>query len=540
MMSILKKTPKVPVKQHRDSEQGYLIVVAVVVATILIGLSTALASLVSSKYAKTAENNTVVNALYAAEAGVTDTVAQLNTYGVFSGYPDSSRKVLYSSAERGRAEYSTTVTDNGNNTITVTSTGYLHNRHTAATNSQESAKRTVRAVLQRNEVPAPGNILAGAGGLGVKGAVYSYYGWSGSPATHGVIFSRGKISLNNSTAVLGSAEKAMEIKAGNVGCGNATNWPQPCGPGSQPITLSNNARIYGTVCANDQTNASNILPGSVGEGLIAGCTVPASQRMQFHKQSFTSKMTTTWTGSAASCNVGFGSSVTRTVEANTKIVGDVTIDGGTAYGGDCKIYVKGDVYITGNLRIVGNSKVYVADEAGTRKPRIIVNGKVTIDLSQQNTGIFKNSQGTPMGIMGFWATNYANSSSCSRSDTCTTLSSAEAYSSAYRDLSTSGGVFSGTWQSTANDAVVIKSAEGGSLAGLVAYAYFGVLFYEAAAGVTVAGIGGEGLAVSLCGMNAFNCYIDTQPRGLLVMDDLPFSGVLMLASYKLLDYQQVY
>jgi len=526
---------------RRDSERGYLIVVAVVVATVLIGLSTALAGIVSSKYAKTAENNTVVNALYVAEAGVTDTVAQLNTYGTFSGYPDNARKVLYSTAERGRAEYSTIVTDNGGNTITVTSTGYVYNRNTAAAGSKESAKRTVRAVMQRNEIPAPGNILAGAGGIGIKGATYSGASYYGSPATLGVVFSRGKIGLNGSTAVLGSTTKSLEVKAGNVGCGNTTNWPQPCGSGSQPITITNNARIYGTVCANDQTNSTNIFPGPIGEGLKVGCTVPAAQKMQFNKQSFTSKMNpTTVTGTAASCNPGYGGAITRTYEADTKIVGDVTIDGGSKYYGDCKVYVKGDVYIDGNLTITGDSKIYVSDDVGTRKPRIVVNGKVTIDLDETNTGIYRNAQQTPMAIMSFWATNYPNTSSCSRSDSCTTLSSAEAYATAYRDLTAGGALFAGVWQNSNSDAMRVKSVKGAVLDGLIGYAYFGVLFYETAAEVQVAGIGGEGLAVALCGTGTFSCFYDYSPKGLVVVDETPFSGVLMMASYRLLDYQQIY
>ncbi len=540
-MNIFKQTNKRLVRQRRDSEQGYLIVVAVVVATILFGLSMALAGLVSSKYAKTAENNSVVNALYAAEAGVTDTVAQLNTQGIFSGYPNNARKVLYSTPERGRAEYSTTVTDSGGSVIAVTSTGYIYNRNTAAAGSQESAKRTVRVVLQRNEVPAQGNILAGSGGIGIKGVALAPSGQFGSMTTTlGVVFSRGKIGMTQTTAILGSTDRSMEVRVGNIGCGNATNWPQPCGSGSQPITLQNGARIYGTVCANNQTDATNILPGPVGEGLKPGCTVSSSQRMQFHKQSFTSKMTNTITGNAASCSPGFGGAITRTYEPNTKINGDVTIDGGNKNFGDCKVYVKGDVYITGNLNIVGDSKIYVSEDAGSRKPRIIVNGKVLIDIEYPATGIYKNSQGTPMGIVSFWAQNYANSSSCSKSDTCANISSSEAYASVYRDLTSMGSLFGGTWASSVNDATRVRSVENGVLDGLVGYSYFGVTFFETGAGVHVAGIGGEGLAVSLCGASPFGCLINTTPKSLVVVDDSPFTGILMLSSYKLLDYQQVY
>jgi len=525
---------------RRDSERGYLIVVAVVVATVLIGLSTALAGIVSSKYAKTAENNTVLNALYAAEAGVTDTVAQLNTYGTFSGYPDNARKVLYSSTDRGRAEYSTTVTDNGGSTVTVTSTGYVYNRNTAAAGSQESAKRTVRAVLQRNEIPAQGNILAGAGGIGIKGAAYSFSSYYGSPATLGTVFSRGKIGLNNSTAVLGSTTRSLDIKAGNIGCGNSTNWPQPCGAGSQPITLTNGARIYGTVCANDQTNSANILPGPIGEGLKVGCTVSAAQRLQLNKQSITSVATNPMTAAAASCSVGFfGPNQTRTYEANTRIDGNVTL-ASASNNYRCTIYVKGDVYIKGSLTLTGGVQLRVHDDAGTRKPRIIVNGKVTIDVDRAGGGVYKNTQGTPLAIVGYWSTDNSTSTGCSFDDNCSTLSTAHAYNSAYRDLTSGGSLFGGIWQSTANDAVVIKSVEDGTFEGLIAYSYFGVLFYEAAAGVTIAGVGGEGLSVSLCGSGTFSCFMDYKPRGLLVTDDTAFAGVLMQASYKLLDYQQVY
>lgn len=517
----------------RKGEQGYLIVVAVVIATTLIGLSTALISIVASKYAKTAENNAVVNTVYAAEAGISDTIARMNTEFNFPGYPENARKVLYSSTERGRAEYATTVTNNGNNIFTITSNGYYYQTSTTPSSSSPTQKRTVRVVAQRSERPIKENIVAGSGGLAIQGwstNPASWWGGGDHPGITGSVYSRGKISVKTgsalSKATIGNPTTSVNVVAGNVGCGTAADWPRPCGPSSPPLAVSGGT-IYGTVCATDQVSSTGILNGPTGAGLVAGCEAPTYKKPRFDKASHAAAMSTTITGSAASCSNG-----SRTYANNTQINGNVTISGFGFFG--CTVYIQGDVYIKGSLTISGSGKVVVSDSAGTRKPRVVVNGKTVVGFMSNGGGVFANSQGTPLALLGFWSTD----SACSNSDSCTEISRAHAFNSSYRNDSNLDQMWANVLVDP-NLALIIVGDTNAQLGGLMAYSYFGIAVYGKSGVTDMYGLGGEAVYINDCAyLTAGSCSFASS--GMNVKGIAPYEGILHYDQYSILDYQQVF
>jgi hypothetical protein len=148
--------------------------------------------------------------------------------------------------------------------------------------------------------------------------------------------------------------------------------------------------IYGTVCATNQTSygpnpSKNILPGATGQGLVLGCVAPAVEQPAFDKPAFVA---------ATAAITGAGSSNTytcqswpfdRTWPAKLKLTGNVSVDG------SCNVVIKGDTYITGDLTIGGASKITVDNSAGTVRPKIVVDGKITVGGSGQ---VIANSSGT--------------------------------------------------------------------------------------------------------------------------------------------------
>jgi hypothetical protein len=94
---------------------------------------------------------------------------------------------------------------------------------------------------------------------------------------------------------------------------------------------------------------------------------------------------------------------------NLQLNGDVDI------GGSCNIRVYGDTYITGDLDIGGAATITVDDSAGTDRPVVIVDGKITIGGSAD---MVANSQGTGIHFISFEST-----ASCGSN--CTSLSGNE-------------------------------------------------------------------------------------------------------------------
>src|SRR3989344_9149114 len=169
------------------AQEGYLLVLVIVIAAALMTIAVALMSVSSIKYAKTSSDGDTASAVYAAEAGVTDTLNRLNQSNTFAGY--STKKQFYSSNEKGKADYTTAVAPGADGTLIVTSIGYVYATPSSTT---PAASRTVKAILTKDKTPITENVLAGSAGLTMSGL---YFPWFGQPTAmqKSSVYSRGKI-----------------------------------------------------------------------------------------------------------------------------------------------------------------------------------------------------------------------------------------------------------------------------------------------------------------------------------------------------------
>ena len=74
-----------PVAARTKEERGYLLVLVMVTSIALMTIAVALMSVSSTKYAKTSSDGDAANAVYIAEAGISDTLNRINQNNTFTG-----------------------------------------------------------------------------------------------------------------------------------------------------------------------------------------------------------------------------------------------------------------------------------------------------------------------------------------------------------------------------------------------------------------------------------------------------------------------
>jgi Tfp pilus assembly protein PilX len=391
-----------------NNQEGYLLLLVIAISFVLMGLGLSIISVTSSKYARTTRDIDSSKAVYAAEAGISDTLAQLNSSASFTGF--STKKTFYSGADTGKAEYTTSIVQNATDgTATITSTSYLSRNPSDTT---PFTTKTVKVIALKTKVPITENVIAGSAGFTISGGYIPWFGQATS-MNKGSVYSRGKIRLNGTATSIGTTTDSARVTAANLGCGTTANFPQQCASNDPPITLgggsifsSGMGNIYGSVCATNQTSTTNIFPGPTGTGLQAGCIAPDYGMPYFDKKAFTDTKILPMLPAVASCPLfGIGAPIWLD---NSRIMGSVSLTG--SYFTPCTATLTGDVYIKGDLTIGSNARINVSTTLGSRKPVIVVNGKV--NLQGDAIGIFANSSNSPVTIISFSSTN----TSCSNSD----------------------------------------------------------------------------------------------------------------------------
>ncbi len=508
----------------RNPQQGYLLILVMAVSIVMVVLSISIISISSTKYAKTTADIDAANAIYTAEAGVSDTLAQLNLNGTFTGY--TTKKQFYGSNDQGKAEYTTTVTDNGNKTLTISSTAYMSRRTTDAT---PFTTKVVKALIVETETPVIENVIAGAAGLDMSGSFFPWYGQP-SAMTKGMVYSRGKINLNGSATSIGTATDSARVTATNIGCGTTANWPQPCASNDPPLVFSGGSyffggsgSIYGSVCATNQPSAANIYPGPTGTGWQSGCIAPDYGLPYFDKKAFTSKqiIPALPIPPLTGCLL-FGPTSPQWLD-HQRIVGNITIQGNF---GACNVTIYGDVYIQGNLTLGSGGKITVADSLGSRRPTIVVNG--TVSLAGNSNGIFANGSNTPLTIISFSSTNAGRSNDDNYSDS---LSSTDLYNSSVIPVN---NYFGGAARAITVGGGCCSGSDTADYSGLAVYSYYGSTLYSMSGNHSLRGIGGQQVSISPGGNFSFT------GGTLSVTDTSPFSWVLGRTKYQIGDYLQTY
>ncbi len=380
-----------------NDQKGVVLPTVLVLGFALSIIGFSLLSYSTSQHSLIIHNTYVTNTLNAAEAGIEFSLNSLNEDTSFAGY--TSEQELFNNPDQGRGVFTTTVEDiAGSNAKTITSVGKTYRYNS----SNVESTRTIKATAVGTGSPGP-SVYTGPGGLILGGS---------ANITNSDVFVNGYIDMNGSSKI-GTQSQPVNVNVAHYNCPAGENpgptYPEVCSSG-EPISFEYSTTIYGTVCATNQTSTGprpggNILPGDGGEGLKPGCTTPPVSTPTYDKANQVSEVEETGEGNSNTyvCN---NPPFNRTWPANLQLNGDVNI------GGSCDINVLGNVYITGDLDIGGAATITVDDSAGTDRPVVIVDGKITIGGSAD---MVANSQGT-----GIYFISFESLASCGSN--CTDLS----------------------------------------------------------------------------------------------------------------------
>jgi Tfp pilus assembly protein PilX len=434
-----------PLGQPALNQRGMILVSVMVISVVLAIIGFSLVSAVASQYRLANDDVYADNALQVAEAGIEQSIEQLNEDDNFAGYPSS--QTLFNNGAQGIGQFTTTITastDDSNAKIIV-STGKVYYYGQP---DKPIAKRSIK-VTAVGTSSSGYSVHTGPGGLILGGS---------ARVTNSTVYVNGSIKMTGTSAI-GTQSQPLQVYVGNYECptGGGATFPQLCNDGTQPISLAWSTSIYGTVCATGQTNTgpnNNIQGGNGGQGLVPGCTAPQVSTPTYDRAAQIAAVTTTKSATDTDINCSQWRSpdgFKRTWPANLKITGNVNL------ASSCDLTLTGNVYITGNLTIGGAAKLTVADSLGTTRPVIIVDGTISAGGSGS---MVTNASGTGIEFISFKSTASCNPN-------CTSVTGNDLYNSQKQQTVTVNGAT--------------------NLAGMVFDAYWGK--------ITISGSGNVGAAI---------------------------------------------
>jgi len=395
---------------------GSFMAAALIIILVLTAIGFSLAEVVTTQYAHTQRNVHLANSLLVAEAGIEQSIQMLNQDDNFTGY--ATPQEFIASDGKTRAVYSTTIVEaNAGSSKIITSLGQVFSVNDTV-NPLSSKKIRVTIVGTESDGYS---VQTGPGGLILTGS---------ASITNSDVYVGGTLTLQGASRI-GTSTNPLNVNVANIACppgsSPGASYAIACGNSTQPISLAQSTKIYGTVCATGQTSTgpnNNIQGGTTGQGLLPNCVAPDVEQPSFDRAAHIASMTTT---ASATSNTYTCQSwpFDRTWPANLRLNGNVTING------SCNIVLSGNAYITGDLNIGGASKITVSNTLGTTRPVILVDGKITINGSGQ---LNANSSGT-----GIYFITTKSNASCGSA--CTTITGNELKNTqSYETINVGGGV----------------------------------------------------------------------------------------------------
>lgn len=461
-------------QKHQD-ERGLILLSIMLIAGALMIIAIPLISVTAGQYKVTRNNTFVANSLLVAEAGVEQSVKQLNVDDNFAGY--TSEQQFFNNTTQGRGVFTTTITNSASdaNAKVITSTGKVYR---SASATKPMSTRIVKATAVGTQSQSY-SVHSGPGGLIMGGA---------ARITNSDVYVNGTIRMDGG-AQIGTDSKPAKVDVANYNCPSSggPTYPSLC-TGSQPIFMPDwsSVAIIGTICATGQTqskfpnsqynyNQPQIRAGSGGgHGLQVGCTASQVNQPTYNRSGHTAAVTTTKPSSDSSIDCtqySHTQNFDRTWPANLKITGDMNV------GSACNLIITGNVYITGDLTLGGAAKITVADSVGAKRPVVIVDGTIRAGEAAQ---LIANSSGTGIEFISF-------KSSASCSPNCTNLSGNDLKTSSERTTVTIGG--------------------GASLPGMLFNAYWGKIVVTGAG--NVGSVSGQTVDMSGAGTITFGTTLSS-------------------------------
>lgn len=310
-----------------------------------------------------------------ADAGLDYGMQQITASTVWAG---TGGDVVFDTLNNVKTTYNVTVSDVNADKKIMTSVAKLYRPSTSTT---PQTTITINADL-RKVTGGNFSIVTGVGGLIMENS---------SKVLGGNVYVNGTVYLKN-TAQIGLLTTPVTLNVAHQSCPEPPDatYPRLCASGEngQPITIENTAHIYGTVNANNQTSTA----GMTNPGLIGSSGVPTLPLPPHDRNAQKAAVTSTQTGSAASCTANNG---TNTWPANLKINGDVIIEK------NCVVTMQGDVWVTGKLDLKNSGKIVVSNSLGATRPNLMTDGS---KASLNNTStIQNNSSGTGIQLISYFS-----------------------------------------------------------------------------------------------------------------------------------------
>lgn len=379
-----------------NNQSGVALLPLVIAVPFMIVIATYFMDLAIASFKLAKRDQMHTHAQLTTDAGIDYALDQLNQNTNWTG---TGSEIQLHNDGQVRTTYEVTVTTNSSESKTLTAIGRTY-RPVGALSPESSV--TIEVEVRSITTGGSFSLVTGVGGL---------YMENSAKIVGGDVLVNGEINMKNSAQIGLTTNPIEDIQVAHQNCplGGGAGYPQLCGPGNgQPITLENEAHIYGDVRANNQTNSA----GMTLNGLVAGSGVTPGA-LPTHDRA--AQVAAAVADSNASCDHG----ETRTWAANRKFDGDVTVKG------NCQVTMQGDVWITGKLTIENTAQIIVDEAIGDITntedlPTIMVDGQSVI---LKNSALLKsNSFGTGIQIITYW-------SKASCSPNCADVTGADLYDS---------------------------------------------------------------------------------------------------------------
>jgi hypothetical protein len=371
----------------KPRQDGQILAALIITIPFLLLMIAAYLTLSTSNLRVARQDQLHTHAQIGADAGADYAVEQINQDASWNG---TNGEVTLHNDGAIKSTYAVSVTVNSSTSKTLTVTGKAYWPTNRATpNASVKINVGLQAISSGNY-----SVASGEGGLIMLNS---------SKIAGGNVLVNGAVSISN-TAQIGLSTNPVTVQIADAVCPvppDAT-YPRVCTVADgqpQPISMSNTAWIYGSVKANNQTSGAQMS----NPGLVASSGVATQSLPTYDRAAQKAAVTTTITGSAASC-----SGTSQTWAANTKIVGDVTINN------KCVVTIAGNIWITGSLTLKNSAQILVADSLGSTRPIIMVDGASGVTLNN-SAKLASNSSGTGLELISFYST-----AACSPD--CTSLS----------------------------------------------------------------------------------------------------------------------
>ncbi len=377
-------------------ERGFVLPVLMTTTLMITLMIVAVGSAATLTYNLANSETYKINAQMVADAGLDKALIDLT---LDSDYLGTGAEVELLSTSRTRTTYETTVLPGvSTDRRIIRVVGRSYGNPSTKLRSTRIYELDAQSITTNSNITS---VVSGVGGLILN---------SNAKISGGDVIVNGSVTIANN-AQIGLQTNPVNVRVAHTSCPNpvTSSYPRVCGTNEngEPITISNDGRIYGTVHATNQTNGTNMF----NPGLVPNQTVPPATLPDYDRAGQQGAVTPATTFAPSDSTVSCGNNQNKTWPANVRITGNISL------GNGCTVTLSGNTWIDGNLTFGNNSRIVVANTLGTNRPTVMIDGSSGINFGN-NASILPNSSDTGVFFITYW-------SAAGCSPNCTTVTGTE-------------------------------------------------------------------------------------------------------------------